>query len=147
MGRKAVESGKWHIQARLSKSKPQECDAVEIFDGWVRSGRTPRDLIVALILEYSGKTPADYTQALDMRLDGIEDRLTSKLDELIHRLESNVGDMLKHLKRTDPQGLRRFAEADTDEDDTDLDETFIQNAQKSVRKTFQQRQAEKHGRG
>lgn len=131
-----------HIQARLHPSNPSEEKAIEIWTRWTEEENLqPRDLITALILSYEGYTPEDFRTDVDTRLEQLTGRLDAKIDQIANRLETNIAELLRNIKTTDPQGLRRFA--NSADEDLDVDEEFIRNAQKGVRRTFKQRQAER----
>lgn len=133
-----------HIQANLHPGDEAEKEAIRIWEDWLKQDRTPRQLITSLILTHAGHTPAVFQAGVDRQLQHLAEHLDGRLDQLAERLESNLTDLLRNIKRADPQGFRRFAEADED-DDLDMDDSFIQNAQKGMRKTFKQRQQERSG--
>lgn len=130
-----------HIQARLHPSTPSEAEAIELWNQWVKEGWQPRELITTLILSHAGYTPEDFRTGVDARLQQLTEKLDAKIDQITERLEGNITDLLRNIKTVDPQGLRRFA--NSDDEDMDVDEAFIRNAQQGVRKTFRQRQAER----
>lgn len=130
-----------HIQARLHPSDEAERRAIDIWNDWIEAGGVPRKLITALILHHEGYTPESFQLDVDSKLDTLARRIDEKMDEVITRLEHNVADVLRNIKQSDPQGFKRFA--DSTGDDDDLDEAFILNAQRGVRKTFRQKQAER----
>lgn len=134
------------IQALLHPSDEKERDAMAIWQDWLGQGFTPRQLITDMILRCAGRTPEMYKEksvfAGELRL--LEERITGKIDDLQSAIENDIGSILKDLKRSDPEGLRRYVESDDmPERDVDFEPEFIENAKRSVRKTFKQRQQER----
>lgn len=134
------------IQALLHPSDERERDAMLIWQDWLQQGYTPRQLITDMILRCAGRNPEMYREksAFSGELKMLEERLTGKLDDLHSAIENDIGTILKDMKRSDPDGFRRFVESDdVIERDVDFEPEFIENAKRSVRKTFRQRQMEK----
>lgn len=131
------------IQALLHPSDEKERDAINIWQAWLAAGNTPRQLITDMILYCAGRTPEMYREKSGFtgELKMLEERLTGKIDDLQSTIENDIGAILKDMKRSDPEGFRRFVESDDiAERDIDFEPEFIENAKRSVRKTFKQRQ-------
>lgn len=134
------------IQALLHPSDERERDAIAIWQGALAEGKTPRQLITDMILYCAGRTPEMYKDksVFSSELRMLEERLTGKLDDLHSALENDIGTILKDMKRTDPDGFKRFVDSDAiAERDVDFEPEFIENAKRSVRKTFRQKQMER----
>lgn len=134
------------IQALLHPSDEKERDAIDIWNSWLNQGFTPRQLLTDMILHCAGRNPEMYREksAFTGELKMLEERLTGKIDVLHSAIENDIGAILKDMKRTDPDGFKRFVESDdVIERDVDFEPEFIENAKRSVRKTFKQRQLEK----
>lgn len=62
-----------------------------------------------------------------------------EISELRTTFEGSVMEMLRNIRKSDPRGLRRFAEDDETEDNgTDFDPSFVRNAQRAARRSFAQ---------
>lgn len=134
------------IQALLHPSDERERDAMAIWQDWLKQGYTPRQLITDMILRCAGRNPEMYREksAFAGELRMLEERITGKIDDLQSAIENDIGTILKDMKRSDPDGFRRFVESEEmPERDIDFEPEFIENAKRSVRKTFKQRQQER----
>jgi uncharacterized protein YdaT len=130
------------IQALLHPSDEKERDAIEIWNGWLSEGYSPRQILTTIILAFKGRTPDMYREksAFSGELRMLEERLTGRIEDLHTAIENDIGTILKDIKSADPKGSREYAAKDADDSDgSDFDPEFIANARKTVRKTYKQR--------
>lgn len=133
------------ISARLHPSHEKERDALEVFDGLRLQGFDARSIITDALLFAAGRTPEMFQREdrltetvyqLDHKLE-ILTSLEEKMDALTEALSSRMGDLLKAIRDTDPDGLRQFANQEVNEtEELELSDDFIANARKAARKTF-----------
>lgn len=131
------------IQALLHPSDEKERDAIDIWNGWIAEGYTPRQILTDIILAFKGRKPEMYREksAFTGELRMLEERLTGKIEDLQTSIENDIGTILNDIKRNDPQGFREYAAKESvDDTGLDFDPEFIANARRTVRKTFKQRQ-------
>jgi hypothetical protein len=110
-----------------------------------------------LILHGAGRTPEmfddirvgqDTLAKINSKLD-VLDSLEGFDERLSQRLEALVLDTLKHLKKSDPEGLRKFANSASNDEETatlggmNVSDTFAENTRKAAKMTFKQRQQQK----
>lgn len=143
------------IQARLHPSDQHEKDAIAQYDDWVAQGYSPREIITHCILHAAGFKPEMFRKEgrIDTAIHELEAGVSKlgNIEQVINAIpgiiqaafEDQMGDLLKELKRTDPQGLRAFANKDDSRGEVDLDPEFRENASKAARKSFKQRLQEK----
>jgi hypothetical protein len=121
-----------HIQGKLHpEASDDEARAIEIWNGWMAEKHAPRSVLTWLILNAAGEQPQGIRRS-EYR------SLSSKIDRLTSLLEDGIGDLLKEIKRTDPQGFRDFANRDEEQDGDDLSAEFMANARKGARRTIRQ---------
>lgn len=139
------------ISARLHPSDEYERAALQVFDGKIADGFTPRQILTDALNFAAGHTPDMFRR--EGRIDGATEKLETlvrqlnpedldmRLSELLSAFEQRIETFLKSLRSTDPTGFKRFADSQED-DELDLDEEFIKNAKKAVRKSFRQRRGD-----
>jgi hypothetical protein len=136
------------IGARLHpKSCDEEKEALATYDAKVGEGFTPREILTDALLRAAGYTPEMFRPRQE-RVDGAITRLESKLevldsiegrlDALQDMVESSIGNLLRQIRSIDPEGLRRFASADDEEDGGEFSDDFIKNARRAVRPSLNQ---------
>lgn len=139
------------LSARLHPDEEHEARALEVWDALQQQGYNPRQIVTDALLHASGHTPEMFRRdgRIDTVIDALEERLEHlkpldqidhKLDLLLERFEASIAEVLRSIKRADPDGLRRFAGRQEEDDSADLDEAFLQNARRAARKTLRQRE-------
>jgi hypothetical protein len=76
-------------------------------------------------------------------IDELRSLLDDKFEAIQALVEQSITDLLRQLKRVDPEGLRRFVDHDDEQGDMEFSDEFIGNARQAVRKSFQQRRRER----
>lgn|SRR5512138_661323 len=122
------------LSARLHPDDRYEREALDFVDQLLGEGYNMRQIITDAILHRQGVRPEMYRD--DRReMAGIAE-INAKLDAILSALEDQLPALLRSIRQSDPEGLRRFASSSGGDD---LDEAFIENSRRAVRKTFKQR--------
>lgn len=131
------------ISVRLHPDDQHESEALVVFDDLRAQGYTPRQIMTHALLHVSGHTPEMFRH--ESLPDGALNTINVRLTQIADMIEGSMGQLLHNVKQADPEAFRRFANHDEmGAEGYDLDDDFIQNAQKAARKTFKQRQHESH---
>lgn len=131
------------IQCILHPSSDEEKSAIKIYLADKANGFTPRQIITDAINRKGNKTPEMFRQDSGFRAElyGMEDRIMERMNDLQQTLENDIIKIMRDLKKQDPVAFKKFADIDeNDSGDLEFDQEFIQNAKKSVRKSFRQKQ-------
>lgn len=146
--KKSPEQRSQVISARLNPDYDEDRKALEQWGRMKADGYEPRAILTHALIQMAGITPEmfhrtqqaeDVLEKLSNRLDTIDD-IHKGVDQIIVLIENSIIDMLRNIKKEDPQGFREFANHVEEENgELDMGQRFIQNAQKAARKTFRQR--------
>lgn len=138
------------IGARLHPGNEAERAALEIYDAHKKKGNVARDIITNALLKLGGAKVEQFrkqgerhteldAQLLDVKtdLENIQDGIDAIRQQQDNQLKELL-DAMRHLRRTDPEGFRSFANKTDDEDGGELSPTFIANAGKALKPSFRQ---------